>query len=122
MFFKICIAVLTELFVKADTTGDGKVSLEEFMAICTEYGIQLYEEGEQELATVFGIYGEVNIKDIYTQRTVFMYLQMSKGDFISHIKKNNLARHFEVPDAESDKKWKNLAITAFRQDGLFFYF
>ena len=108
--------------MKADTTGDGKVSLEEFMAICTEYGIQLSEEGEQELATVFGIYGEVNIKDIYTQRTVFMYLQMSKGDFISHIKKNNLARHFEVPDAESDKKWKNLAITAFRQDGLFFYF
>ena len=82
--------------MKADTTGDGKVSLEEFMAICTEYGIQLSEEGEQELATVFGIYGEVNIKDIYTQRTVFMYLQMSKGDFISHIKKNNLARHFEV--------------------------
>ena len=108
--------------MKADTTGDGKVSLEEFMAICTEYGIQLSEEGEQELATVFGIYGEVNIKDIYTQRTMFLYLQMSKGDFISHIKKNNLARHFEVPDAESDKKWKNLAITAFRQDGLVFYF
>ena len=39
---------------------------------------------------------------------------MSKSDFITHIKKNNLARHFEVPDPESDEKWKNLVLIAFR--------
>ena len=57
---KICTPVLIELFGKADTSDNGKVSLKESMAIGTEYGVQLPEEGERELATVFGQHGEVN--------------------------------------------------------------
>ena len=52
--------MLTELFEKADTTGDGKVSLEEFTAICTEYGVELSEEGKEELPTAFGLSGAVS--------------------------------------------------------------
>ena len=58
---KHLFAVLTELFEKADTTGDGKVSLEEFTAICTEYGVELSEEGKEELATAFGLSGAVSL-------------------------------------------------------------
>ena len=85
---QICFSVLTELFEKADISDDGKVSLEELMVICTEHGVQLSEEGKEGLATVFGLNREVNETFIHS---VF---SDHKSNLISHIKKNNLARHF----------------------------
>ena len=99
------------MFDKADVSGDGKVSLDEFMAMCDEFGVQLSEKGKEELKIVFR--EEVYIFGIPTEIKLWN-LQLSKSDFILHLKKNNLARHFEVPDPESDEKWNNVAITAFK--------
>ena len=83
------------------------------MVICTEYGVQLSEEGEKGAChCVWPAWkGDQNI---YTLWKMVLYFQVSKSDLISHIKKNNLARHFEAVKFESDKKQKNVAITAFR--------
>ena len=87
------------------------MSLDEFVGMCDEYGVQLSEEGKEELKIVFR--EEVSIFYIKTEIKL-LNLQLSRTQFILHLKKNNLTRHFEVPDPESDKKWNNLAITAFK--------
>ena len=37
-------AALCELFDKADTGGDGTISIAEYVAMCDEYGIELTDE------------------------------------------------------------------------------
>ena len=54
------ISVLCELFDKADTSGDGKVSLEEFVTMCDQYGVKLMEEEVEEFTTLSNKSGEVN--------------------------------------------------------------
>ena len=48
-----------------DVSGDGKVSLDEYMDICDEYGVQISEEGHEELLNVFGSQGEKEVKLLY---------------------------------------------------------
>ena len=50
---------LCELFDKADTGGDGTISLEEYMVMCDEYGIELTEEHLKEVRGISNENGEV---------------------------------------------------------------
>ena len=60
--FTLCsffISVLCDLFDQADNSRNGKVSLDEFMAMCVEHGVQLSEDGKEELKPIFDQHGEV---------------------------------------------------------------
>ena len=54
------VSVLCELFDNADTSGDGKVSLEEFVTMCELYGVKLHEEEVQDFTTLSDQNGEVS--------------------------------------------------------------
>ena len=49
------------MFDKADTGGDGTISLEEYMVMCDEYGIELTEEHLKEVRSISNDNGEVKI-------------------------------------------------------------
>ena len=53
------ITALCELFDKADTGGDGTISLEEYMVMCDEYGIELNEEHLRDVRSIANDNGEV---------------------------------------------------------------
>ena len=57
----IFFSALCELFDKADTGGDGTISLEEYMVMCDEYGIELTEEHLKEVRSISNDNGEVTI-------------------------------------------------------------
>ena len=50
---------MCELFDKADTGGDGTISIPEYMAMCEEYGIELTEEHIQTVKAIANDDGEV---------------------------------------------------------------
>ena len=50
---------MCELFDKADTGGDGTISLEEYMVMCDEYGIELNEDHLKEVKGIANDNGEV---------------------------------------------------------------
>ena len=50
---------LCELFDKADTGGDGTISIAEYMAMCDEYGIELTEEHLEGVREISNENGEV---------------------------------------------------------------
>ena len=52
-------AALCELFDKTDTSGDGTISLKEYMAMCDEYGIELTDEHIQDVKSISNDNGEV---------------------------------------------------------------
>ena len=50
---------MCELFDKADTRGDGKISLEEYMVMCDKYGIELNDEHLRDVRSIANDNGEV---------------------------------------------------------------
>ena len=50
---------LCELFDKADTGGDGTISIQEYIAMCDEYGIAINEEHIQSVKAIANENGEV---------------------------------------------------------------
>merc|ERR1711915_382957 len=88
---------LSELFDKADSSRDGKISMKEYVDMCETYGVALTEEDIKEVLETADEFGEVR-----------------KNDFIFHIKNANLSIHFESADPESELHWNNVAITAFK--------
>ena len=62
IFHSIYITVLRELFDTADTSGDGKVSLEEFVTMCEMYGVKLHQEEVEDFAALSDQHGEVSGK------------------------------------------------------------
>ena len=101
----INVSVLCDLFVKADTDGDGRVSYQEFMAICNDYGVQLSETGKEELASIFGLHRKEEHK---------IKFQIFRNDFFALINKMDISKHFQCPDPINDIYWNNLAMTAFK--------
>ena len=61
LWSKFDSSALCELFDKADTGGDGTISLEEYMVMCDEYGIELTEEHLKEVRSISNDNGEVKI-------------------------------------------------------------
>ena len=53
---------LCELFDKADTGGDGTISIQEYIAMCDEYGVELTEEHLEGVKAIANDDGEVVIK------------------------------------------------------------
>ena len=53
------LSALCELFDKADTGGDGKISLEEYMVMCDKYGIELNDEQLRDVRSIANDNGEV---------------------------------------------------------------
>jgi len=88
---------LCELFEKADATGDGTISIEEYILMCDTYGIELSDEHVEEFRKIADSDGEVR-----------------KNDFIRHIKQLNIGDQFSALDNDSDQYWHNVAVTAFK--------
>ena len=57
----ILFIALCELFDKADTGGDGTISIEEYTAMCDEYGIELTEEHLEGVRAIANESGEVKV-------------------------------------------------------------
>ena len=56
----ICLfSALCELFDKADTGGDGTISIQEYIAMCDEYGIAINEEHIESVKAIANENGEV---------------------------------------------------------------
>ena len=55
----ILFTALCELFDKADTGGDGTISIDEYAAMCDEYGIELTEDHMEAVRAVANKDGEV---------------------------------------------------------------
>ena len=53
------LTALCELFDKADTGGDGTISIAEYTAMCDEYGIELTEEHLEGVKAISNEQGEV---------------------------------------------------------------
>ena len=62
------ITALCELFDKADTGGDGTISLEEYMVMCDEYGIELNEEHLRDVRSIANDDGEVSGSPLKAKR------------------------------------------------------
>ena len=59
----VYISVLCDLFAKADTSCDGKVSLEEFVIMCEEFGVELSKEEVEGFTSISDPNGEVAIRN-----------------------------------------------------------
>ena len=58
------LSALCELFDKADTGGDGTISIPEYIAMCDEYGIEINDEHINSVKAIANENGEVNTKII----------------------------------------------------------
>ena len=52
-------AALSELFDKADSSRDGKISMKEYVDMCETYGVALTEEDIKEVLEIADEFGEV---------------------------------------------------------------
>ena len=107
---------LTDLFDKADVSGDGAVTLEEFMDVAKHFGIKLTEE---ELNGFVNIAKKGKVSESSAEIFILtpLYLhpaKVYKADFIQHLKVSSLSKQFANVNPESDEKWNNLANTAFK--------
>lgn len=53
------VSALCELFEKADATGDGTISIDEYVLMCETYGIELTDEHLDEFRAIADADGEV---------------------------------------------------------------
>lgn len=88
---------LCDLFDKADVTKDGTISIQEYLAICEEYGVVVTPENIKDVEAIADENGEVH-----------------RNDFIFHLKNSNMIHAFESADPESDFTWKKKADLAFK--------
>ena len=84
MFF----SALTEIFEKADTSNDGKITIEEYLQLCGNYGIEVSEDDQKNVEAIADANGGV-----------------SKQDFILYIKQAGMFSLFDSVDPESDHHW-----------------
>ena len=80
--YSIYVTVLRDLYDTTDTSGDGRVSLEEFVTMCDMYGVELQQEEVQDFTALSDQHGEVLSKlfnDFFIR-----YIQVLKTDFIAH--------------------------------------
>ena len=62
LFITFYLSALCELFDKADTGGDGTISIPEYIAMCDEYGIEINDEHINSVKAIANENGEVNTK------------------------------------------------------------
>ena len=105
---------MCELFDKADTGGDGTISLEEYMVMCDEYGIELNDEHLRDVRSIANDNGEVQSSLLLTNANLSVKFKVRKNDFICHIKNTGMFGMFDKTDPESETHWQNVAITAFK--------
>ena len=55
----IYVSALCELFDKADTGGDGTISIPEYIVMCEEYGIEITEDHIESVRAIANENGEV---------------------------------------------------------------
>ena len=60
------VSALCELFDKADTGGDGTISIPEYIAMCDEYGIAITEDHIDSVKAIANENGEVNFKSEFS--------------------------------------------------------
>ena len=65
--------------------------------MCDEYGIAITDEHIESVRAIANENGEVR-----------------KNDFIYHIKSSNMYNLFESIDPDSQSRWQNVAVTAFK--------
>ena len=54
------------MFDKADTGGDGTISIPEYIAMCDEYGIAITEDHIDSVKAIANENGEVNFKSEFS--------------------------------------------------------
>ena len=86
---RISFSALTDIFEKADTSNDGKITLDEYLELCRNYGI---EHSDDDFANIEAI-AEANGGGV------------TKNDFILHIKQSGMVSQFDTVDPESDHHW-----------------
>ena len=59
MNFVLSISALSELFDKADSSRDGKISIKEYIDMCETYGVELRDEDIREVLEIADEDGEV---------------------------------------------------------------
>ena len=59
----VIFSALCELFDKADTGGDGTISIPEYIAMCDEYGIDITDEHIDSVKAIANENGEVRNKN-----------------------------------------------------------
>ena len=64
-FSGIIFLALCELFDKADTGGDGTISIPEYIAMCDEYGIDITDEHIESVKAIANENGEVRNKQSF---------------------------------------------------------
>ena len=52
---------LCDLFEMADSSGDGRVDLQEFLTVCKQYGIEVSQDEVSDFTSI-SVKGEVNTK------------------------------------------------------------
>ena len=103
---------LTELFDKADVSGDGAVTMEEYLDVAKHFGIKLTEE---ELIGFMNIAKEGKVRIVQLICILDHHpAKVYKADFIQHLKQTALSKQFSNVNPESDEKWNNIARTAFK--------
>ena len=58
----IYVSALCELFDKADTGGDGTISIPEYIVMCEEYGIEITEDHIESVRAIANENGEVGAR------------------------------------------------------------
>ena len=56
----IYVPALCELFDKADTGGDGTISIPEYIVMCEEYGIEITDDHIESVRAIANENGEVS--------------------------------------------------------------
>jgi len=96
---------LVDIFQEADTSNDGKISVEEYMAILDLYRIEISDDEILEVAQMADSNGEIG-----------------RDEFLRYIQKSDMYRQFDAHDVTTDKYWKKKIDLAFdlfdrNQDG-----
>jgi Ca2+-binding EF-hand superfamily protein len=99
---------IEELFDKADKNGNGKISVEEYVQIFAEHGIELSPEEVEKVSSIANNDGEVTKEEFlnYARHSEFFKTQMDKTDSDSMAHKQEAIakaeRAFKLFDKDND--------------------
>lgn len=85
----IWISALTDIFEKADTSNNGKLTIEEYLELCRNYNIEVTEDDLETIESLAENNGG----------------GLSKNDFILFVRQTNMYSQFDTVDEESDQYW-----------------
>jgi len=88
---------LCDIFDKVDLSGNGTISIAEYVRMCQSYGIHLCEEDLELVRALANCEGEIQ-----------------KNAFIQHIKEMRLLDDLKQDDPASDLHWQKICVIAFR--------